>query len=98
VIMHLPGSPGFQATLDQLCEALQVRLTGMDTAFLCLDRDVSPIHLAAAPAVQRYGERCPTSGGDGGVAGMARRPRRSRRGFDSSSIHPGEPAGQIEQP
>jgi hypothetical protein len=44
--MHLPGSPGFQATLDQLCEALQVRLTGLDTAFLCLDRDVSSIRFA----------------------------------------------------
>ncbi|MGH3783540.1 MAG: wax ester/triacylglycerol synthase family O-acyltransferase [Pseudonocardiaceae bacterium] len=45
--MHLPGWAGLQATLDQLCEALGVRLTGLDTAFLCLDRDVSPMHLGA---------------------------------------------------
>jgi len=45
--MHLPGWAGLHATLDQLCEALQVRLTGLDTAFLCLDRDVSPMHLGA---------------------------------------------------
>jgi diacylglycerol O-acyltransferase / wax synthase len=30
-----------------LCEAASVRLTGLDTAFLCLDRDVSPMHLGA---------------------------------------------------
>lgn len=47
VIMHLPGWAGSQATLDQSCEAPRVRLTGLDTAFLCLDRDVSPMHLGA---------------------------------------------------
>jgi diacylglycerol O-acyltransferase len=45
--MLLPGWAGFRATLDQLCEARQVRLTGLDTAFLYLDRDVSPMHLGA---------------------------------------------------
>ncbi|MBA2474139.1 MAG: wax ester/triacylglycerol synthase family O-acyltransferase [Pseudonocardiales bacterium] len=45
--MHLPGWAGSQATLDQSCEAPRVRLTGLDTAFLCLDRDVSPMHLGA---------------------------------------------------
>jgi diacylglycerol O-acyltransferase len=45
--MHLPGWTGFPATHDQLCEAFPVRLTGLDTAFLCLDRDVSPMHIGA---------------------------------------------------
>lgn len=30
-----------------MCEAFPVRLTGLDTAFLYLDRDVSPMHLGA---------------------------------------------------
>ncbi|MGH3774004.1 MAG: wax ester/triacylglycerol synthase family O-acyltransferase [Pseudonocardiaceae bacterium] len=41
------GCTGFHATHDQLCEASPVRLTGLDTAFLCLDRGVSPMHLGA---------------------------------------------------
>jgi len=45
--MHQPGGTGFYALHDQLCEASPVRLTGLDTAFLCLDRDVSPMHLGA---------------------------------------------------
>jgi diacylglycerol O-acyltransferase len=36
-----------RAVHDQLCEAAPVRLTGLDSAFLCLDRDVSPMHLGA---------------------------------------------------
>ncbi|MBV8992904.1 MAG: wax ester/triacylglycerol synthase family O-acyltransferase [Pseudonocardiales bacterium] len=45
--MPEPGSRGLRGVPDQLCEAAPVRLTGLDTAFLCLDRDVSPMHLGA---------------------------------------------------
>jgi diacylglycerol O-acyltransferase / wax synthase len=45
--MHQSGRAVFPAIPDQLCEAFPVRLTGLDTAFLCLDRDVSPMHLGA---------------------------------------------------
>jgi hypothetical protein len=50
-----------RAVHDQLCEAAPVRLTGLDTAGVCQDRDVTPMHLGALatfrPAdVQRLAE------------------------------------------
>ena len=38
---------------DQSCEAAPVRLTRLDTAFLCLDRDASPMHLGALVTFNR---------------------------------------------
>jgi diacylglycerol O-acyltransferase len=46
-IMPQLGTPGLRAVHDQLCEAASVRLTGLDTAFLRLDREASPMHLGA---------------------------------------------------
>jgi len=50
--MHQLAEAHLRAVPDQLCEAAPVRLTGLDTAFLCLDRDVSPMHLGALVTFQ----------------------------------------------
>lgn len=64
---------------DQSCEAAPVRLTRLDTAFLCLDRDASPMHLGALVTFQ---------------PGLAGSPRGVGRRIDPSGVYPGQPTGR----